>query len=36
MPSPRGSATLIVLFYEFDSLISVRCLSRHGLDVRIA
>jgi len=28
--------TPIVLFYEFDSLISVRCLSRHGLDVRIA
>lgn len=28
--------TPMVLFYEFDSLISVRCLSHHGLDVRIA
>lgn len=25
-----------MLFYECDSLVSVRCLSRHGLDVRIA
>lgn len=28
--------TPMVLFYEFDSLISVRCLSHHGLDARIA
>lgn len=28
--------TPMVLFYEFDSLVSVRCLSHHGLDARIA
>lgn len=33
---PGAGRTPIGLFYEFDSLISVRCLSRHGLDVRIA